>query len=109
MPLSRTRAKKSEFLRIIDDPALFAKVLLRHNLWSKQEEILRSVVKHPRTAVKACHASSKTFTAADAVLWWITHQQEAIALTTAPTWVQVEKQLWPHIHRAVGSSTIDYL
>jgi len=73
-----------------------------------QEEILRSVAENPRTAVKACHSSSKTFTAAEAVLWWITRWPDGKVVTTAPTWTQVEKLLWGEIHRAAVRSRISY-
>ena len=60
---------------------------------------MRSVaVPRSRTAVKACHGSGKTFTAAEIVLWWV--YTGGIALTTAPTWKQVEKVLWGEIHTA---------
>lgn len=51
-----------------------------------------------RVAVKACHASGKTHTAADIALWWTC--TGGITVTTAPTWVQVEKLLWGHIRAA---------
>lgn len=54
---------------------------------------------YSQTAVKACHASAKTFTAAEIVLWWV-YAVRGIAITTAPTWVQVEKLLWGEIHSA---------
>lgn len=108
MPFSRTFAKEREILRVMDDPALFARVMLGHDLWLKQCEILRSVAVHKRTAVKACHASSKTFSAADAVLWWVTTHHDGIAVTTAPTWTQVEKQLWEQIRNAAYHAKIDY-
>lgn len=56
-----------------------------------------------RTAVKACHASAKTFSAAEIVLWWVL-AQGGIAITTAPTWPQVEKLLWGEIHNAYQGS-----
>ena len=108
MKSSNNGKRNRESARIVKDPCLFSECLLGHDLWSKQRDILRSVAAHPRTAVKACHASSKTFTAADAVLWWITHQPEAIAVTTAPTWTQVEEQIWGHIRGAVNGARIDY-
>jgi hypothetical protein len=77
-------------------------------VWSKQHDILQSVAKHSRTAVKACHSSSKTFTAAEVVLWWITSHEEAIAVTTAPTWTQVERLLWGEIRNAVYRARIKY-
>ena len=108
MPSSTTRDKEQEVLRVVEDPVLFAQVMLNHDVWRRQREILDSVATHPRTAVKACHASGKTFTAAEAVLWWITSRQEAIAVTTAPTWTQVEKLLWGEIRGAVYKSKIAY-
>jgi phage terminase large subunit len=108
MPSLLTPEKEREVLRIIEDPALFAQIMLGHDVWTKQHEILESVATHPRTAVKACHASGKTFTAAEAVLWWITSRQEAIAVTTAPTWTQVEKLLWGEIRGAVYKAKIAY-
>lgn len=58
-----------------------------------------------RVAVKACHSSAKTYTAAEIVLWWV-FQKRGIALTTAPTWTQVEKLLWGEIHKAYDSARI---
>lgn len=51
-----------------------------------------------RVAVKACHASAKTWTAARIVLWWTANG--GIAITTAPTWTQVRRVLWGEIHQA---------
>jgi len=90
------------------DPAQFARKILGQQLWSKQEEILASVARWPRTAVKACHASGKTFTAAALALWWITHRKNGIAVTTAPTWTQVERVLWGEIRNAMAGSKREY-
>jgi phage terminase large subunit len=108
MPSSPTRKKTAKVRDLIMDPTLFAETMLGHDLWPKQQEILRSVATFPRTAVKACHSSGKTLTAADAVLWWITHQQEATAVTTAPTWTQVERVLWGEIRSAASGARIKY-
>lgn len=101
-----SRKKLDQARAVIGDPSQFTHAMLGHDIWSKQHEILQSVAKFPRTAVKACHASGKTFIAAAAVLWWITHHQEAIAVTTAPTWTQVERLLWGEIHNMVLRSKI---
>src|SRR5438876_11543632 len=108
MPSSPLREKEKRVLQAFDDPMLFAEVMLGHQLWSRQRLILKSVANHARTAVRACHASSKTFTAAAAVLWWITRIEKAIALTTGPTWNQVERQLWGEIRNAVSGARIKY-
>jgi hypothetical protein len=90
------------------DPALFARVLLKHDLWWMQKEILHSVAANPRTAVKACHASSKTFTAAEAVLWWITRFKDGIAVTTASSFNQVKRQMWVEMKRAAAMSRVRF-
>ena len=94
--------------RVIEDPVRFAEKMLRHDLWSLQKEILRSVVENPRTAVKACHASSKTFTAAEIVLWWISRFSDGIAITTASSFTQVKRQMWGEIKRAISTSRVAY-
>lgn len=91
------------------DPKLFAKVFLNTDVWDVQGEILDSIANNSRTAVKACHASSKTFSAAIATLWFLArHNDEAVVVTTAPTWAQVEKLLWGEIHSALLRSRITY-
>src|ERR1035437_7572045 len=99
---------KQKVHRSLQDPVLFAKEMLCHETWSQQEAILRSVATHRRTAVKACHASGKTFTAAEATLWWITHRKSGIVVTTAPTMTQVERLLWGEIRNAVRTAIIEY-
>lgn len=87
---------------LIADPIRFAVALLGLDLWSGQERILRAVARHPRVAVKACHASVKTLTAAVAGLWWLARWPDAKVITTAPTWTQVERLLWAEVHRLVA-------
>src|SRR5262245_13425479 len=93
---------------VVRDPVRFCRGLLRHDLWPLQEDILQAVASRSRVAVKACHASGKTFVAAVAVLWFVTRYRDGIVVTTAPTWTQVENLLWGEIHRAVQSSRIAF-
>jgi ribosomal protein L37AE/L43A len=102
MQLSRKQKRTSEAANILLNPVLCASGLLRSSLWLKQQEILLSVNTHLKTAVKACHASGKTYVAAVAVLWWLITHRNCIVLTTAPTWMQVERVLWSEIHAAVN-------
>lgn len=95
-------------LEVVRDPVRFAQGMLCQRLWDKQKAILRSVASNSRTSVKACHASGKSFTAAAAVLWWVTRYPNGIAVTTAPTWKQVEKVLWGEIHRAASGARVKY-
>jgi phage terminase large subunit len=108
MPSSSARRKMDEVKRSLADPAGFAQHWLDLDIWSKQQEILRAVARCSRVAVKACHASGKTFVAGVAALWWITTQEEAMAITTAPTWVQVQQVLWPEIATIAADARIAY-
>lgn len=81
------------------DPVAWAEERAGIELWSKQREILRSVVDHSNTAVKSAHSCSKTFTAALLTCWWIDVHPvgEARVVTTAPTGKQVDAVLWQEI------------
>lgn len=68
-------------------------------LWDKQIEIGNSVRDNKRTAVSACYASGKTFTAACLVLWWLFTRRPAMVITTAPTGRQVRNLLWREIRK----------
>src|SRR5262249_4043629 len=93
---------------VVRDPVRFCHGLLRQELWPLQEAILPAVAGPSPVAVKACHASGKTFVAAVAVLWFVTRYRDGIVVTTAPTWVQVERLLWGEIHRAAQASRIAF-
>src|SRR5439155_12166724 len=55
-----------------------------------------------KVAVKACHGSSKTFTAADLVQWWTV--TGGIVVTTASTWEQVKRLLWGEVHKSYAAA-----
>ena len=80
-------------------PDRFAREMLGVHLWSKQEEVLCALRDHRRVAVKAGNGLGKGFTAAVAVLWFLSSHQPATVLTTAPTQRQVRQVLWREIHR----------
>ena len=90
----------------IADPVAFSEIYLGETLWDKQVEILRSVERNARTAVKACHASSKTRTAGALTLWWLAKHKESVVITTATTERQVKKLLWGEIHTLASKSRI---
>lgn len=89
------------------DPAAWAEDKLGRHLWSKQREIMDSLVVNRRTVVRSCHGSGKSFNAATAAAWWIdTHPHgEAMVVSTAPTHAQVHAILWEEIRKAhrIGS------
>ncbi len=96
--MSRPRSSTASLRR---DAALFARVVLGADLWKVQREILTAAGQHSRVAVKACHASGKSYAIAAAVLWWLVAHRDGIVVTTAPTWLQVEKVIWGEIRSAV--------
>jgi hypothetical protein len=96
--------QKSQVRRILSDPVLYATHLLGAELWDREAELLRSIQRCRRTAVKACHGAGKTYVLARAALWWLTHYEQGIVLITAPTFRQVKTQLWSEIHRAAARS-----
>ena len=87
-----------------ESPVGFAREYLGVRLWSKQEEALRAVRDHRRVAVKAGNGLGKGFTAAVAVLWFLSCHNPAIVLTTAPTGRQVRHVLWREIGRLHGKA-----
>lgn len=84
------------------DPVRWVRETLDEFLWSKQREVLQALQQHRKVAVKACHESSKSFTAARAGTWWIAGHPpgEARIVTTAPSAQQVSSILWTEIGRA---------
>lgn len=86
---------------LIRDPVAWVHQRLGGELWSKQREILESVVANRYTAVHSAHDLGKSFTASCALAWWLdVHPAgSAFAVSTAPTFGQVRAILWREINR----------
>ncbi|MGN6653835.1 MAG: hypothetical protein ACTHJ9_00670 [Rhodanobacter sp.] len=82
-----------------NDIALWAKERFGLHLWSKQREIADALIKHKKVAVKSCHGSGKSFTASIVIAWWVDTRidLDAIVVSTAPTYEQVNKILWEYL------------
>jgi len=89
-----------------DRPVFFVEHALGHYTWSKQREILNSIRDNERTAVRACHGVSKTFTAAEATTWFLNSFDNSKVITTAPTFPQVKMLLWAEINAIYSTSRI---
>lgn len=101
--------KKRELVETLRDPVRFAATVLQHKVWETPAKIMHAIDKpRARVAVKACHASSKTFTAAEIVLFMLARYKRVKVVTTAPTWHQVKTLLWGEIHKAVGAARIGF-
>ena len=85
----------------VNDPAAWAKDRMKDTLWSKQQEIIRSVANNRRTSVQSCHEIGKSFIAAEIAGWWLdVHAPgQAFVVTSAPTASQVRAILWREIGR----------
>lgn len=90
------------------DPVNFVTMVLGHKTWWTPARMLRYMLDTPkaRMAVKACHASSKSFTAAEMVLAWLARFHDGKVITTAPVFRQVEKVLWAEIKTMIRDSDI---
>lgn len=100
-PDPEAEQREADAERYRADPALWASAKVRIRPWSKQREIMTSVVAHRRTAVHSCHGAGKSLTAAVLAAWWIaTHPPgEAMVVSTAPTYSQVHAILWEEIRK----------
>lgn len=84
------------------DPVAWATYMLGSEtyIWSKQREILDSVMHHKNTAVKAGHGVGKSYIAAVMVAHWIdVNYPNAFVATTAPSVSQISAILWREIKR----------
>lgn len=79
------------------DPVEFAHNVLGVDLWERQRETLRAVAGARRVAVKSGNGLGKDFTAAVAMLWYLSCHDPAIVLSTAPTFRQVRHLLWRQV------------
>lgn len=95
------RASRVNAHRYRLDPVGWVAGRLGQVVWSKQGEIMRSVVEHRRTAVRSCHGVGKSHTAALVASWWLDIHPpgDAFVVTTAPTFPQVRAILWRYIRR----------
>lgn len=78
----------------------------REYIWDKMVDIANSVQDNKFTAVKACHSSSKTFTAARIALAFLFTHYPSTVITTAPTAKQVGEVLWREIRAAHAGAKI---
>jgi phage terminase large subunit len=81
------------------DPVGFAQEILHCSPWARQQDIMRSVAARPRTTVRSCHNSGKTYAAALLTQWFLHCFDPSLVITTATTDRQVKKQLWGEIRQ----------
>ena len=89
----RKRSKNSVYLT---DPEAWASDVLGKTLWSKQQEIAKSVVDNTHTAVVSCNGAGKSALAGILGAWWVAvHDPYEVALIcSAPTYPQIARVLF---------------
>jgi hypothetical protein len=89
----RKRSKNSVYLT---DPEAWASDVLGKSLWSKQQEIAKSVVHNTHTAVVSCNGAGKSALAGILGAWWVAvHDPYEVALIcSAPTYPQIARVLF---------------
>lgn len=92
-----------DLLAVVRDPVKFQRGVLKRNIWAAQQRICQAIEHRRHVAVKACHASGKTFVAAGIVPWWLACYPASKVLTVAPTLRQV-RLMWDEISLAVQAS-----
>lgn len=102
--ISEQLRREGSSVRDLRNPTRWTLENLHSHLWSKQSEIINSIVRHPRTTVRSAHDTGKSFTAAVATCWWLSVHPvgSAFVITSAPTAAQVEVILWREIAKAKG-------
>lgn len=89
-----------------NDPISFVEKVLGDSVWEKQKEILEAVRDNKEVAVRSCHASGKSYIAGRIVHWWLNSYEDAVVITTAPTFRQVKEVLWREIRNSASGKHI---
>src|SRR3989304_5302819 len=83
------------------DPKLFlSSVLDAKHLWSGQEEICKSVIKHDRLAIASGHALGKDWLSARLILWFLYCFEPSIVIATSASDRQGSAICWGELSEA---------
>ena len=74
--------------------------------WETQLNIIESLRDNRTTAVRSCHGSGKSWTAARAILWFLYAYPNSVCLSTAPTYRQVVQVIWREVRTAHRKSIL---
>lgn len=97
-----------KFAKYRDDPAGFAREVLKFEFTPLQIAMAEGLIKAPfRVLAPSANEQGKTAGAAAVVLWWFCTRSPAIIITTAPKFDQVKKLLWKEIRRLARRAGLD--
>jgi hypothetical protein len=74
------------------------------DLWSRQKQVMRTILSQRRIAEADCHSSGKTLNAAALAIWWAMRWPDARVVTLAPGWLLMKSVLWAEIHSLLQRS-----
>lgn len=103
---AKTTAKKLLKKALDSSEGFITTVLGVESLEKYQSRLLKTIDENDRIAIKACHDVGKTYLMARVVVAFLNRFPNSKVITTAPTFLQVEKLLWSEIRAAVMKSKI---
>lgn len=100
-----SKEEREKIRKALISPVEFSRKFLGSVPWHIQQKVMMALDQpNARVAVKACHASGKTWLASACTLHGLARFKEVKVITTAPSWNQVEYVMWPEIRTLVASS-----
>ena len=109
LPAKRRVALKGAALRdrIAAEPRWAMERILGQKPWAKQVEVAQATFAHPRVEVSGCVSSTKTYCAAMLVpLWLLRWGPGSRVFSIAPSFRQVDTNLWGYIPKIVAAARI---
>ncbi len=86
----------------VDDPAAFARSVLRLEPTAQQAEFFGELAKPgARVAVRSGHGTGKSTALAVSALWFLSTRKDALVPCTAPTAHQLQDVLWRELRRLI--------
>ena len=94
---SVTTEQAQELIKVWSDPVYFVQNVLNEPLFRRQGEILRAIKDESFVSVVGANGTGKDWTAARAILWWISMHKESIVVVIGPTHRQVADVVWKEV------------
>lgn len=100
--------RKADSEKYFNDPVAWAEYMLGVQLWSKQEELSYDLVTEHDIAVKAAHATGKSWWVALMIVWWVDTrygrknaigQTDLYVASTAPSVKQIGAIVWDYVRK----------
>jgi len=117
--IQRSPMTEQQFLNLqkaVSNPVFYAEKVIGVKLEPYQGDVLEAIAAHEKVAWRSGHGVGKTAAAAMAVNWFFDTRPNSKTITTASSWRQVSRMLWPEIHKwrrradfeVIGRSSLDY-